>query len=70
MAQSVKSLHNETIEDMQATYKRRFLKTRIPFASSIERMGILREPVVATAPNSVAGKAYQELARELIKRLR
>ncbi|HUH87101.1 MAG TPA: AAA family ATPase [Pusillimonas sp.] len=69
MAQGVKNLHSETIGAMQAAYKGRFLKTRIPFASSVERMGIERAPVVATAPGSVAGRAYQELADELIKHL-
>src|SRR5690606_21631116 len=69
MEQGVKSLHADTIQTMQSTYKRRFLKTRIPFSSAVERMGIERAPVVATAPTSIAAKAYQELGTELIKRL-
>lgn len=66
MAQGVKSLHAETMDAMQSKYKRRFLNTRIPFASAVERMGVERAPVVATAPNSVVGRAYQALADELI----
>lgn len=69
MVQGVKALHTDTIETMKKAYKRRFLKTQIPFASTIERMGIERAPVIATAPNSAPSRAYQELAHELIKRL-
>ncbi|NYT24152.1 ParA family protein [Alcaligenaceae bacterium] len=69
MVQSVKSLHGETITAMSAAHKRRFLNTRIPFASDVERMGILRAPVVATAANSAASKAYRELGEELMERI-
>jgi chromosome partitioning protein len=37
------------------------LRSLIPYLSQIERMGIGREPVAASAPGSVASKAYQNL---------
>lgn len=68
MVQSVKSLHSETIEAMRVRFKRRLLRTQIPFASDIERMGVHRAPVMATAPGSAASKAYQELCAEIMLR--
>ena len=65
MVQSVKALHTETIDAMTSEHKKRFLKTQIPFASSVERMGILRAPVVATSPNTAASQAYQQLCAEI-----
>lgn len=65
MVQSVKALHTETINAMTSEYKKRFLKTHIPFASSVERMGLLRAPVVATALNTAASQAYQQLCAEI-----
>lgn len=67
MVQSVKTLHTDTMETMQRAYRKRFLKTRIPFASDIERMGVHRAPVLATAPNSVASAHYMGLAGEAMK---
>jgi chromosome partitioning protein len=69
MVQSVKTLHTETMDTMHTTHKRRFLKARVPFASDIERMGIQRAPVMATAPSSAASKSYQALGEEISKRL-
>lgn len=69
MVQGVKTLHTDTMENMSAVFKRRFLQEHIPFASDIERMGIQRAPVLASAPGSVAGKAYQALCDELIARV-
>lgn len=69
MVQNVKTLHVETIDTMNAAYKRRFLKTRVPFASDVERMGVQRAPVMATTPSSAASKAYQALSEEIAKRL-
>ena len=69
MVQGVKKLHGETISDMNAVFKRRLMRTQIPFASDVERMGIQREPVMATAPNSAASKAYRALSEEIAKRV-
>ncbi|MDS1141261.1 AAA family ATPase [Pusillimonas sp. SM2304] len=69
MVQGVKTLHVDTIDAMRAAAKRRFMQTQIPFASDIERMGIHRAPVMATAPGSAAGKAYQALCDEIQDRI-
>ena len=69
MVQNIKKLHGETIVEMRAAHKKRFLKTHIPFSSDVERMGIQRAPVVATAPTGSAGQAYLELAGEVKKKL-
>jgi cellulose biosynthesis protein BcsQ len=45
------------------------LKTQIPYASDVEKMGIHRMPVQAFAPKSVAANAYQTLWREMQQRL-
>src|SRR5690606_25091824 len=69
MVQGVKKLHIETIENMSVAFKRQLMKTQIPFTSDIERMGIHRAPVMATAPSSVAGTAYRALCEELLGRM-
>ncbi|NYT86731.1 ParA family protein [Pollutimonas harenae] len=69
MVQGVKTLHIETMEAMGDKFRKRFLHTHIPFASDIERMGVYRAPVLATAPNSPAGMAYYELSKEIMKKI-
>ncbi|WP_170477693.1 ParA family protein [Ruegeria arenilitoris] len=69
MVQKTKTLHRHTIEDMKRTYGKRFLKTQIPFASEVERMGIYRAPVTVTARNCNASKAYLSLCEEVISRV-
>ena len=68
MGQSVKSLHSDTMATMRQNHGDRILATAVPFTSEVERMGIHRQPVTATAPNSAAAKAYRELFRELAGR--
>ncbi|WP_350283085.1 AAA family ATPase [Nitrosomonas sp.] len=69
MVQGTKSLHGEMIVELTHNYPKRIMAAKIPFASEIERMGMLRAPVLATAPNSPAGKAYQALFDELLERI-
>lgn len=69
MVQSGKSLHGETIQAMTSLYSKRFMTAQIPFASEVERMGVHRAPVIATAPNSAASKAYRALHTDLMQRL-
>lgn len=64
MVQTVKSLHNTTILEMRETFGQHMLKSQIPFASDVERMGVHRAPVIATAPRSVASAAYLALCEE------
>jgi chromosome partitioning protein len=69
MVQGVKKLHTETMEAMRSSFKQRFMKTHIPFSSDIERMGIHRAPITATAPNGTASLAYYDLSKEIMKRI-
>ncbi|WP_292988062.1 ParA family protein [Nitrosomonas sp.] len=59
MVDSRKKLHKQIIENPPQNV--RVLKTRIPYASDIELMGVHRQPVCVFAKNSRAGKAYQAL---------
>ncbi|TRW95636.1 ParA family protein [Paracoccus sp. M683] len=70
MVQNIKSLHGETIAEMTAAYPGRFTRATIPFASEVERMGLTRAPVLATAPASRAGRAYQALFDEIEERVK
>ena len=69
MVQGVKSLHGNLIEEMSGTYKKHFLSTKIPFATDVERMGVHRAPVLATAPSCAASKAYRNLYGDISKRV-
>jgi cellulose biosynthesis protein BcsQ len=55
-----KKMHNELMAMMLKEF-RGVLRSLIPYLAQIERMGIEREPVTASAPGSVAAKAYQNL---------
>ncbi|RWR29649.1 ParA family protein [Sinirhodobacter populi] len=69
MVQGVKTLHGETMEALRAAHPKRFLTAQVPFASDIERMGVHRAPVMATAPGSAASHAYQALCDEFMARV-
>ena len=69
MVQGVKSLHGKTIDTMKRSHKKRLMKTQIAFASEIERMGVHRAPVMATAPKSAAAQSYQALHDEVMNRI-
>lgn len=63
-----KTMHRELMAMVLKEFNR-VLPGPIPYLSQIERMGIAREPVAASAPGSVASKAYQNLwanIREMI----
>jgi chromosome partitioning protein len=47
----------------------RFLKTSIPYSSTVEKMGVQRKPLGAYAPQSRAAKAYRALWGEVSQRL-
>ena len=55
-----KKMHKELMAMMLKKYNG-VLRSLIPYLSQIERMGIEREPVAASAPGSLASKAYQNL---------
>ncbi|MCW1918067.1 AAA family ATPase [Rhodobacter sp. KR11] len=69
MVQTSKSLHGDTMKSLTSAHKKRFLRAWIPFASDIERMGVHRAPLLATAPKGVASKAYRALAAEVLERM-
>lgn len=68
MVQGTKSLHGEVMHEMLREHPKRIMAARIPFASEIERMGVARAPVLATAPESPACRAYRALFDELLGR--
>ena len=55
-----KNMHNQLMAKMLKQYAG-VLRSVVPYLSQIERMGIDREPVVASAPGSVASRAYVNL---------
>jgi cellulose biosynthesis protein BcsQ len=57
-----KRLHRDVID--QVGRRRRVLKSRIPAATDVERMGQRRKPVGAFAPHSRSAHAYRELWAE------
>jgi cellulose biosynthesis protein BcsQ len=63
-----KRIHLDTFEQCRADEA--FLRTAIPSASVVERMGVTRAPVAATLPSQPAAKAFGELWREIAVRLR
>jgi cellulose biosynthesis protein BcsQ len=60
MVDKRKNMHNELMAMMVKEYDG-VLRSLIPYLSQIERMGIDRQPVAASAPESVASKAYRNL---------
>nr|WP_321456062.1 AAA family ATPase [uncultured Cohaesibacter sp.] len=69
MVQNVKSLHSEMMDELSGKYKRQFLAAQVPFTSDIERMGVHRAPVLASAPASAASKAYRDLFKDVSKKV-
>ena len=69
MAQGVKSLHGETMDEMRREHGKRLLAASIPFTSDVERMGVHRAPVMVSAPSSAASAAYATLHDELAARV-
>ena len=63
-----KKLHKETAEELKAG-SGAFLHTEIPYSSAIEKMGLRREPLVASHPHCKASRAFQELWHEVAARL-
>jgi cellulose biosynthesis protein BcsQ len=67
MVDGRKRLHREVMEDLAAHPG--VLNAVIPAASDVERMGLLRAPVVEFAPRGRAALAYLALWREVVERL-
>jgi chromosome partitioning protein len=62
-----KRIHLDTCELCLA--EEEFLRTSIPSASVVERMGVTRAPVAATLPSQPAARAFAALWREIADRL-
>lgn len=63
-----KRLHRELVEAMRPVVPG-LLRTTIPNATEIERMGVHRAPVVDFAPRSGAARAYGALHDDLVRAL-
>ncbi len=59
-----KRMHLDMIERLPSIYPE-VLKTHIPYASDVERMGLHRAPLGKYAMGSPAGRAYQQLWEEV-----
>ena len=66
MTEMRKRMHRDIMRKMSIE-DWRFLRTVIPFMSDIERMGLYREPVASSKPNSLAARRYVELWDEIDK---
>jgi cellulose biosynthesis protein BcsQ len=64
-----KRMHRDTLEQAPADYSE-MLENYIPYASSVEQMGIHRAPLGSFSPNCPAGKSYEALWQEVKSRLR
>lgn len=64
-----KRMHLDVMRDLPDTHGE-LLKSCIPYASDVEKMGIYRKPVEAFAANSLAAGAYRSLWLEVQERLR
>ncbi|MBD3655986.1 ParA family protein [Marinobacter sp.] len=64
LADRRKALHRELVDD-QERHLKGSLKTIIPNASVVEKMGESGRPVELTAPSSIAADAYRRLWREI-----
>jgi cellulose biosynthesis protein BcsQ len=62
-----KSMHKSIMQDILIDYPD-MLKTAIPYASDIERMGLERMPLAAYSGKSRSTEAYTELWQEILTR--
>ncbi len=63
MVEQQKTVHKEIIREMSGN--NHFLKSQVPYAADIEKMGIYRQPVACTQANSKATASFEELWNEL-----
>ncbi len=68
MVDARKQLHRSLVADLPSVHPS-IVGTAIPAASDVERMGVHRKPVVLSAPNSAAAKAYGALWQDTQDRL-
>ncbi len=68
MAELRKRMHKDIMREMSKNHSQ-FLHTVVPFLSDVERMGLDREPVVSSKPNSLAAQRYRQLWQEIEQRV-
>jgi cellulose biosynthesis protein BcsQ len=68
MVDARKRMHREVIDDLTATHPE-VLRTAIPSAADVERMGLRRTAITDFAPHSRAARAYERLWSEVRERL-
>jgi cellulose biosynthesis protein BcsQ len=68
MVEKRKKMHQELMVEIRQL-KNPFLKTPIPYAADVEKMGIHRKPIFQFHRTSTAAKAYRNLWKELNKKL-
>jgi chromosome partitioning protein len=68
MVQARKLLHRQVMTDMRAVHGDLMLQTLVPFAAEIERIGLIRAPVLASHPGSTVARVYEAVLAELAAR--
>ena len=68
MVEKRKKMHWQLMR--QLIRKKRVLPALIPYLADIEKMGLYRQPVSAALPKSIAAAAYQDLWKEVDKRMK
>jgi chromosome partitioning protein len=69
MAERRKKLHAETEARMRREHRKRFLASKVPFSTDVEKMGVHRAPVATFAAGREAGRTYEAVACEILARL-
>jgi cellulose biosynthesis protein BcsQ len=69
MVEIRKNMHKDSMEELRKEYPK-FLESRIPYSSVVEKMGIHREPVGSFSPRSIPSQQYQALWTEIKKSLK
>ncbi len=64
-----KDIHRDTIEEF-TKHDNNFLKTYIPYASDIEKMGVRRAPLLSYDTRSHAAESYVNLWNEIKKQIK
>ena len=64
MVEQRKKLHQHIISQSTGS-ELSFLQTQIPYSAEVEKMGLIRKPIVEYHPNAKASQAYVRLWQEL-----
>ena len=68
MVDARKRMHRDVMEAFTAE-RPEMLRTVVPLAADVERMGIAREPLEEFAPRGRAAEAFRDLWAEIAERL-